>query len=57
MDEEEGKEEKETVYDEKGKEEQVEDGQISSEEAGFMQGYDAADEEEKEDEDEEEKEE
>ena len=53
-DEEEGKEKKEgTVYDEEGREELVEDGEISPEEAGFMKGYDAADEEEKEEEEEE----
>ena len=57
-DEEEGKEEKEeTIYDEEGREELVEDGGISPEEAGFMQGYDAADEEEEEEKDEEETEE
>jgi len=59
-DEEEAKEEKEeTIYDEEGREELVEDGEISPEEAGFMQGYDSADEEEKKEEekDEEEKEE
>lgn len=57
-DEEEGKEKKEeTIYDEEGREELVEDGEIRPEEAGFMQGYDAADEEEKEEEEEEEKEE
>ena len=49
------KEEKETIYDEEGREEQVEDGAISPEEAGFMQGYDEADEEEKEEAEEEEK--
>lgn len=42
------KEEDETVYDEKGREELVEDGEISPEEAGFMQGYDEADESEEE---------
>ena len=50
-DEEEGKEEKEeTIYDEEGREELVEDGGISPEEAGFMKGYDEEDEEEKEEE-------
>ena len=37
--------EKETVYDEKGREELVEGGEISPEEAGFMKGYEEADEE------------
>ena len=50
-DEGEDKEEKEeTIYDEEGREELVEDGGISPEEAGFMKGYDSADEEEKEEE-------
>lgn len=59
MSEEENKEEKEkeSVYDEEGREELVEDGEISPEEAGFMKGYDEADEEKKEEEEEEEKEE
>ncbi|MBL7056078.1 hypothetical protein ISS07_04155 [Candidatus Woesearchaeota archaeon] len=35
-----------SVYDEKGREELVESGEISSEEAGFMQGYEQADDEE-----------
>ena len=34
----------EEVYDEEGREELVEGGEISSEEAGFMQGYEEADE-------------
>jgi len=60
MPEEEGTEEKEeeTVYDEEGREELVDSGEMSPEEAGFMQGYEQADEEKKEkkkdDEDEEE---
>lgn len=52
----EGEEEKkaeESVYDEEGREELVEDGEISPEEAGFMKGYEEADEEEKEEDDEE----
>ena len=54
MSEEEQKEEKEedSVYDEKGREELVEDGEISPEEAGFMKGYDEADEEKEESEEE-----
>jgi|TARA_Y100000294_G_scaffold178087_1_gene207307 hypothetical protein len=49
--------EEETVYDEEGREELVEGGEMSPEEAGFMQGYEKADEEkekkeDKEDEDE-----
>ena len=50
MPEDEGNEEKEeeTVYDEEGREELVEDGAMSPEEAGFMQGYEQADEEKKE---------
>ncbi|MBW2976184.1 hypothetical protein KY347_01925 [Candidatus Woesearchaeota archaeon] len=50
---EEGKE-KETVYDEEGREELVEGGEISPEEAGFMKGYEEADEEKEEKEGEEE---
>ena len=48
--------EEETVYDEEGREELVEGGEISSEEAGFMKGYEDADEgkEEKEEEEEDE---
>tara|TARA_Y100000310_G_scaffold301317_1_gene337708 strand:+ start:7996 stop:8181 length:186 start_codon:yes stop_codon:yes gene_type:complete len=51
--------EEETVYDEEGREELVEGGEMSPEEAGFMQGYEKADEEkekkeDKEDEDEDE---
>jgi len=37
-----------TVYDEKGREELVDGGEISPKEAGFMQGYEQADEERKE---------
>lgn len=50
--------EKESVYDEEGREELVEDGEMSPEEAGFMKGYEDADEEkeEKKEEDEEEEE-
>jgi len=50
MAEDEDKEEKEeeTVYDEEGREELVEQGEISPEEAGFMKGYEEADEEKKE---------
>lgn len=43
----------ETIYDEENREELVEDGEISPEEAAFMRGYEEADEEEKEEEDEE----
>ena len=38
--------EKDSVYDEEGREELVEGGEMSLEEAGFMQGYEQADEEE-----------
>ena len=48
-------EEDETIYDEEGREEMVEDSEISPEEEGFMQGYDKASEEEPEEEDSEEK--
>jgi hypothetical protein len=49
----EGKDEEETVYNEEGREELVEDGEISPEEAGFMKGYEEADEDkEKKDEEE-----
>ena len=51
------KEEEETIYDEEGREELVEDGAISPEEAGFMEGYDKADESEEEKEKEESEEE
>ena len=56
MSEDEGKEEKEeeTVYDEEGREELVEGDGVSPEEAGFMKGYDEADEEKKEKEEKEE---
>lgn len=55
---EEEQEGEETIYDEEGRQELVDDGEITSEEAGFMQGYESADEEEeKDDEEEEEKEE
>ena len=49
----------ETVYDEEGRNEMVDDAEISPEEEGFMQGYDKAAEEEPEnsEEDEEDKEE
>jgi len=40
--------EEETVYDEEGREELVDSGEMSPEEAGFMQGYEKADEEKKE---------
>jgi len=48
MTDDENKEEKEkdSVYDEEGREELVDSGEMSPEEAGFMQGYDQADEEE-----------
>ncbi len=48
MAEDEEKSDKETIYDEEGREELVDDGEISPEEAGFMKGYEEADEEEKE---------
>lgn len=40
--------EEETVYDEEGREELVDGGEMSPEEAGFMQGYEQADEEKEE---------
>ncbi len=49
--------EEETVYDEEGREELVEGGEISPEEAGFMQGYEKADEEKEKKEDKEDKDE
>ena len=57
-DKEEKEKEEETVYDEEGREELVEGGEISSEEAGFMKGYEDADEgkEEKKEEEEEDEE-
>lgn len=45
MEEYEAKEGEETIYDEEGREGLVDDGEISPEEAGFMKGYDDADEE------------
>ena len=36
-----------SVYDEEGREKLVEEGEMSSEEAGFMKGYEKADEEKK----------
>ena len=50
MPEDENAEEKEedTVYDEESREELVDSGEMSPEEAGFMQGYEQADEEKKE---------
>jgi len=47
--------EEETVYDEEGREELVDSGEMSPEEAGFMQGYEKADEEKDEKEEKEEK--
>lgn len=38
-------EHEETIYDEEGRGELAEDGEISPEEEAFMQGYDEADEE------------
>lgn len=58
-DEQNGEKEEETVYDEEGREELVDGDEVSPEEAGFMKGYEEADEEKKEKdekEDEEEKE-
>lgn len=45
-DEETYEEEKETVYDEEGREEMVEDDGMSGGEEGFMKGYEEADSEE-----------
>tara|TARA_Y100000310_G_scaffold104323_1_gene102669 strand:- start:620 stop:817 length:198 start_codon:yes stop_codon:yes gene_type:complete len=55
---EEKEKEEDNVYDEEGREELVEQGEMSPEEAGFMKGYEDADEEkeEKKEEDEEEEE-
>jgi len=39
--------EEETVYDEEGREELVDSGEMSPEEAGFMKGYEEANEEKK----------
>jgi len=36
-----------SVYDEEGREKLVEEGEMSSEEAGFMKGYEEADKEKK----------
>ena len=46
--------EEETVYNEEGREELVESGEISPEEEGFMKGYEDADKEKKEKKEEEE---
>lgn len=46
--------EEDNVYDEDSREDLVEDGEISPEEAGFMKGYDEADEENEEKKEEEE---
>jgi len=46
--------EEDSVYDEEGRQELVEDGELSPEEAGFMQGYEQASEEKKEKKEEEE---
>lgn len=52
---EDSEETEETIYDEEGRQGLVDDGEISPQEAAFMQGYEAADEEEpEEDEDEDE---
>ena len=40
--------EKETVYDKKAREKQLEDDELSPEEEGFMKGYEEADEEKEE---------
>jgi hypothetical protein len=45
--------EEETIYDEEGREDLVDDAEISPEEEGFMKGYEDASEEEPEDKDEE----
>jgi len=39
---EDSEEEKETVYDEEGREDQLEDDELSPEEAAFMEGYEGA---------------
>ena len=49
-----GEKEEETVYNKESREELVESGEMSPEEAGFMQGYEEADEEKEEKENEEE---
>ncbi|MCH8003798.1 MAG: hypothetical protein IH934_04145 [Nanoarchaeota archaeon] len=54
-DEKEEEKEEETVYDEGGREELVDSGEMSPEEAGFMQGYEKADEEKEEKEEKKEK--
>ena len=41
---------KETVYDKKGREKELEDDEVSAEEEGFMRGYDEAAEDDKEEE-------
>ena len=40
----------ESIYDEEGREDLIEDGEISPEEEAFMRGYEDADEQEKEEE-------
>ncbi len=47
------KETEDTIYDEEGREEMVDDAEISPEEEGFMKGYDNADEEKPEEKDQE----
>ena len=42
---EDSEEEKETVYDEEGRDDQLEDDELSPEEEAFMKGYDEAEEE------------
>ena len=42
MEDEEFNEDEENIYDEKQRENQVEDGEISAEEDAFMRGYDEA---------------
>jgi len=44
---EEGGKKEDSVYDEEGREKLVEEGEMSSEEAGFMKGYEKADKEKK----------
>ena len=51
------KKEEENVYDEESREELVESGEMSPEEAGFMKGYEEAEEEKKEKEEKEDEEE
>ncbi len=51
----EDEEEKETIYDKEGREDQLEDDELSPEEEAFMKGYDEANEEKEDPDSEEEK--